>query len=280
MKRTGEKSRAWTAGRNLLLSALAAGFLAGCSDGATGPGGPGAPVSLSIALKAGGAQPSASLFGQATTDGFGNTLDITSAEIVLREIEFKRVSTANCDVPGADDDCEEFEADPQVVSLPVGGANPVEKVVTAQVPEGTYREVEFDVHKLDDTDPRDQAILAMRPELSQISIVVKGTFNGMDFTYTSDLNEKQEIEFAPGNELVVTADPATGTSTANVTLTIDLDSWFMDPASGQLIDPATALKGGPNENLVRDNIRNSIEGYRDDDGDGIAHSEDGDEDAI
>jgi hypothetical protein len=268
-----------TPARNLALAVAAAGFLTACSDSGTGPSDAGAPVKLSIALAGGPAAPGPSLFaqGRVLTDGLGNTLEITSAEIVVREIEFKRVAAAECDTQAGSDDCEEFETDPTVLPLPLDGT--VEQVLTAVVPEGVYEEVEFDIHKLDDSDPKDQALLQARPELSQVSIVVAGTFNGQAFEYTSDLDEEQEIEFAPGDELVVTADPGSTLGSGNVTLVIDLDTWFRDAASGALIDPATAVKGQPNEGVVTDNIRNSIEGFRDDDGDGIPHSDDDDEEA-
>lgn len=46
------------------------------------------------------------------------------------------------------------------------------------------------------------------------------------------------------------------------------NSWFRD-ANGALIDPRSANKGGANENLVKSNIRTSIEGFEDDDRDGV-----------
>jgi hypothetical protein len=55
-------------------------------------------------------------------------------------------------------------------------------------------------------------------------------------------------------------------SATNVTLRLDVARWFVSGTA--LVDPATANKGGLNENLVRDNIRASIDAFRDDDRDG------------
>jgi hypothetical protein len=46
-----------------------------------------------------------------------------------------------------------------------------------------------------------------------------------------------------------------------------VDSWFRR-GDGSLVDPATANKGGANEDLVEENIERSIEGFEDDDRDG------------
>ncbi len=98
-----------------------------------------------------------------------------------------------------------------------------------------------------------------------------GTYNGVSFLYTTDLNEEQGIELT--SSLTV----AEGAGPLNVTLTIDLAPRFTNGAL-MLIDPRTAVKGQPNENLVTDNIKNSIEGFRDDDRDAIPHDDDLDED--
>lgn len=264
----------WRA-RRLLLGAAVLALVAGCDDGPTGPGAGAQTVSLSIRLAGGSANPATSLFaaGLMLTDGLGNTLEITSAELVLREIELKRVESAFCNSEVDDDDCEEIEIGPTIVPLPLDGNTT--KTLEAVVDAGTYDEIEFEVHRLEDSDPLDQQVVAGRPEFADISVRVTGHYNsGNEFIYTSDLNAEQEIELS--DPLVVTADAGATTGSGNITLTIDLDGWFRDGA-GTLIDPATALKGQPNESPVKDNIKLSIEGFRDDDGDGIPHGDDPDE---
>ncbi len=252
----------------LSLAFVLVAALAACDD-ATGPTS-GRTLSLSVGLTGSGANPAPGLFAQGLELNDGtNTLVIESAEVVLREIEFERVETAGCDSEVGDDGCEEFEVGPFIVPLPLDGS--VTKRLEAQVEPGIYDEIEFDIHKPEDDNQADLDFIAQNPNFADISIRVTGTYNGASFLYTSDLNEEQEIELT---SLLNVAD---GAGPVNVTLTIDLASWFASGA-GMLIDPRTALKGQPNENLVTNNIRNSIEGFRDDDRDGVAHDDDLDED--
>ena len=52
----------------------------------------------------------------------------------------------------------------------------------------------------------------------------------------------------------------------NVTLTVDVRSWFA--SAGALVDPASANPGGQNENLVKENIERSFRSFEDDNCDG------------
>jgi hypothetical protein len=253
--------------RAMLRGGLAAGLglAAGCSDPATNPAqGSGELVSLSFAgvaaAGASGAQALAGTLADTLVVAVGNdTLRITSVELVLREVELKRLGVEDCDSTAADDDCEEFETGPILVSLPL--APGAQQAVEVVVDSGTYSEVEFDIHKPGD-DSLDLAFVAANPDFADISIRVRGTFNGTPFTFLSRLNEEQELALVP--PLVVTASGAS----ANLTILLDVSTWFRQPGSGALIDPATANEGGANENVVRDNIKNSIEAFEDDDRDG------------
>ncbi|MGH7753399.1 MAG: hypothetical protein ACREN5_11350, partial [Gemmatimonadales bacterium] len=62
---------------------------------------------------------------------------------------------------------------------------------------------------------------------------------------------------------------------ANVTLRLDVSRWFVNGGGTALVDPATANEGQANENLVRDNIRASIDAFRDDDADGLDDGHEG-----
>ena len=99
------------------------------------------------------------------------------------------------------------------------------------------------------------------------SIRVQGTFNGAPFTYETDLNVKQELNLSP--PLMI--DNATGTT--NVTVRIDLDAWFRD-GSGNLVNPGSGNKGGANEGLIKENIKQSMEAFEDEDRDGDDSDED------
>jgi hypothetical protein len=250
---------------------------AACSDDAnlTGPGGgngSGGTVSLSVSVPAGAGGSAAftgpGAFDIVLVDG-ASTLTITRAAMILREIELELMNDDDCDdhLPGLDDDCEEFETGPTLIELPMDGS--VDQVLTINdVEPGVYDEVEFEVHKLGD-DPADLAFLAEPGHaiFDDVSILVEGTFDdgsasgAQAFVFTTDLNEEQERALFPPIEVTDV------TSSVNVTLSIDVSTWFDVPGSS-LVNPASANKGGPNEGVVKENIKNSIDAFEDDDHDG------------
>jgi hypothetical protein len=244
--------------RALLTISLAAA-LAACGDGA-GPGDT-ATVSLSFATQAPGTPASgfsASVMSDTLGDG-ANTLIITKAEIVLREVELKKQEYEDCNSSMSDDDCEEFDAGPLLLDLPLNGDVATE--ITIAPPAATYDELEFDIHKVSNDDPEDAQFRADHPHMIGKSIRVEGTFNGSPFVYETDLSEEQEFDLVP---------PITVTETAaavNVTILLDLNQWFRT-GGGTLVDPQTGNKGGVNESLITDNIKQSIEAFEDDDHDG------------
>jgi len=250
-----------------------------CSDSPSGPGGAQGTVSLSFMLPGGPGAAAAAVFADGPLvlgpDGNGNTLEIVSAEIVLREIEFELAeSLAGCDsdegeLSGSDDDsCEEYETGPQLVSLPLTPGVVMTDVMVKNVPAGDYEEIELDLHKVGD-DAADLAFLADNPSFEGISVKVRYTWNGgAEQVFTSDVDAEQELE-APFSV-------APGQAEVGVTLTVDVSSWFVD-GSGNYIDPSTAIDGGVNKSSVEGNIENSFEAFEDDDHDGVPHDEDSDE---
>ena len=103
---------------------------------------------------------------------------------------------------------------------------------------------------------------AVRAELRslRVSVQVDGTFNGVGFSFTSDLSAEEEIELSPALAVAESA-------TTDLTLLVDLDRWFRNGA-GLLVDPATANVGLANESLVESNIRATLHAFEDEDHDG------------
>lgn len=265
MKKRVNRMISWS--RTSLVASLVLGLAVACSD----PAGPGAldqTVSLAIGLTGGpgGAAPSLMAAGLELTDLSGNTLVIESAEIVIAEVEFERVETTACDAEVDDDDCEELETGPYLLPLPLDGS--IETEISATVDPGFYDEIELEIHLPDDGDLSDADFIDANPGFENVSVRVTGTYNTQPFEYTSDLDAEQEYDLDPPLEV--------GAGPVGVTLMFDLDAWFRT-GDGTLIDPATANKDQPNEELVEDNIEGSIEGYRDDDHDGVPHDDDDDE---
>jgi hypothetical protein len=234
-------------------------LLGGCSDPATQlemKGG----VAVSFAtrtptLAPGFAPNSAAVLLDDTLITGADTLIVSRARLVLREIELKPQEAVSCDDVGAD--CQEIEIGPVLVDLPLTSG--AEQRFAIEVPAGSYSEIDFEIHKVGD-DPDDLAFLAQHPGFEDISIRVDGTFNGTGFTFTTDVNEEQELTLVPA--LVVT-----DSTSANVTIFVRIDSWFR-AADGSLVDPATANVGGANKSLVDANIKESLDAFEDDDSDG------------
>ena len=244
--------------RSLILTVIVGGALlsAACSN-STAP--QGSQVALSFSGTAPAAGPVLSRAAAAPlTDALGNTLDVTRAQVVLREIDLKRTAAACPAVDTEDDGCEKFEAGPVLVDLPLDGSTAQQ--VAVNIPPGTYSEVEFEIHKISSSDAEDAAFRTANPDFAGISIKVDGMYNGQAFTYTTDLDVEQEFDLMP--PLVVDSVMAT-----NVTVRIDISQWFQD-ATGNFVDPASANKGGQNESIVNENIKQSIEAFEDRDRDG------------
>ena len=256
----------------LFSAPLVAVALAACADNTGGRLSlamssvrPGAAVASSGQSGAMGA-PSVVTAGDTTIIALGNdTIILRSVEVVLREVELKRVEAAGCDSIEHNSDCEEFETGTTLVSLPLG-TTATETVVSINAPAGMYDELEFKIHKPESSD--DAAFIAANPNFDGVSIRVTGTYSQAgtrsDFTFTSDLDASQEVLLSP---------PLTVSDgvPANVTLRIDVANWFVNGAA--LVNPATANKGQANEGLVKDNIEASIDAFRDDNHDG--HDDDG-----
>jgi hypothetical protein len=238
----------------MISAAALALVLGGCAD-STGPvPAPGqGRVSLSVGSTTATSGNTQALASDTMTLG-GTTLVIERVQLVISEIELRRAQdTTVCDSSASGDDgCEELEIGPMLLDLPLG-SGPAH-VFTVDIDTGTYRRIGFEIHKPDDDTPGDSAFLQQNPGFRGVSIRVEGSWNGTPFVFTSDLNEDQRLDLNP--PLVVSEAGAT-----NLVLMLDLRQWFLDASRTSFVDPATANKGGANENLVRDNIRDSIEAF-------------------
>ena len=185
---------------------------------------------------------------------------VTRVDLVLREIELKRLEVAACDAIPDNGDCEDFETGPILVTLPPFG---VTQVTVKDAPNGMYDKFEFKIHKPDPSN--DGGFVGTLPQgfPSGVSIRVQGVYNAnaQSFDFQSDLDVGMEV--ALNTPLTVSG------GSANVDLQIDLSSWFKNGAGTGLVDPASANKGFPNESLVANNIKASFHGFEDDNRDGL-----------
>lgn len=229
---------------------------------------PGIPLSAAVAGWGSVQGATVLAAGDSTVVALGNdTVIIRSVEMVLRKIELKRIDAVACDSIDGNDDCEEFETGPVLVSLPLG--NGTDRVIAVNLPDGTYDKFEATIHQPSASD--DAAFIAAHPDFDGVSIRVTGTYSAggtrTDFVFTSDLDSEQEIDLDP--PLTVTG------GAANITLRIDLSTWFLATGGTALVDPASANKGGGNEGVVKNNIEQSIDAFHDDNSDGLDDDHEG-----
>jgi hypothetical protein len=215
----------------------------------------------------------------------GDVLVVSKAQLVVRNVQLKS-ATAVCsdddddettgkssssssysssssssgrddDDDDDDDDCAEIRVGPYLVDVPVNGADAAR--VAVAVPAGTYSSIRLWLYKVSSGDSADVAFRQTNPDFRDISVRLTGTFNGTPFTFTNNVNAKLTVP--------LTAPLVIGTGGDNVTVTIDLGTWFLRP-SGGLYSPAAANTPGQARTQVQNNIRNAFRAFRDDDKDG------------
>lgn len=185
--------------------------------------------------------------------GTNGTLTVEEILVVIDEVELHRAD-ASCDDGGrssgssgtgssgdggdADDDCGELEAPARFLDLPLDG-RPI-AAVTAEVPAGVYKRLDFEIEDLEDdeTDPvRAAAIAAVRAQLLAIapdwprkaSARVRGSFTpagGSPIAFRVFLEAEVEIELDLIPNLVVSED---GSVSREITVDVRPDIWFRRP---------------------------------------------------
>jgi len=233
-----------------LTCALLVSLLAACTDTGLKLS---RPISLSMTTAGSRASlPAGSAVSAAIQIGSGaNSLSITQAQATLERIELAGSGSCVSDMEESDqmqaqpeaeqdaeaeDGCEELRVGPTLLTLPVDGTTKV--ILDALVPAGTYSGVEAKVD----------------------SVKVTGTYTdasnqGHAFTFRADIDAHVEASFQS---------PVTvGAGTSNVTVDVDIASWFKD-ANGAVLDPTNPA----NAAVITANIRHSVHAFEDDDHDG------------
>jgi hypothetical protein len=239
--------------RSLVVGALGMGLLAGCSDGLSVGGM--TPISVSFqVVGAGGAAPvSTRLGGPAMVAGppmdiigTNGTLTLDEVRIIINEVELKRADVSCSSGSGDDsgsgsdssDDCGEFEIGPRFLDLPLDGQTI--EAVTATIPAGVYKELDFEIEDLEDDeeDPVEAALIAaVRQEVEgefpdwprKASALVVGSFtptggSPVDFRVYLEAEVEIEMELIPN--LVV--DEA-GSRSRDLTVAVSPALWFSRP---------------------------------------------------
>ncbi len=223
--------------KRFLALALLAAALPACSD-STGPGGNRVAVRFATATPSRAAalpvSASVAATGTLTVTGGNGTLAIDDIRLIVSELELERAegSCATATATDAGHDCEEVQAPPSLLALPLDGT-PV-TVGTSDIPAGTYTSLKF---KVEDEQPESDESAASRQALDAIltqlrttypnfpqdaSMVVHGTFTpagGTAQTFTVYFRAEVEVE-KPLDP------PVTVPGTATLTVTVDPSLWF------------------------------------------------------
>lgn len=182
-----------------------------------------------------------------------DSIKIARARFVIRDIKYKTQS-----------DSANFRAEPFVLELNL--SNAIQSMSVKGVPFGTYRKIEFDVHRINANDisslpTSEQALFQDFLDTDRYSIIVSGTLytagQPVAFTFRSRINVKQKIDLSP--EMII-SEPSPA---INATMLISSGGWFKS-SSGVLLDPTDPQ----NENTISDNLRASIKVFKDNNKDG------------
>lgn len=182
-----------------------------------------------------------------------NVLVLNEAKIMLKDIKLHAEDEGEGE--GHDDN---VMIGPVIVQLKLSGA--VNLVTSSNVPPNSYERVIFQIHKLVSTEINTPDPDFIDPDGTTYSVVVKGVYNGTDFIFKSSISVNQKLEFP--RLLVVNAN-----SVANFTLMATPEIWFMNN-SGIFLDPSDPANRTEIESNIRNNIRNSIEAFEDNDHNG------------
>jgi hypothetical protein len=242
-------------------------LLAGCTDSTSASAG--RPMSVSFAT--GSASPAATMSispsgasRSITATSGANTLVISKAQVVVARMELARAGASCTSTSAAGDDqsdehqCAELTLAPSLVDLPVDAT--IASPLQINIPAGTYSALEAKIRPVRgdaDHGKGSAAFLTAHPEFAGVTVRVEGTYNGKAFVYTGAPRAEFETVFNP--PIVVDAAPA------NVTVQVDLATWFKD-ASGALIDPSSTNADAMA--TIANNIRRSFRAFHDDDRNG------------
>ncbi len=220
------------------LAILSAGILAGCSD-STGPEGD-HPFQLRVRTTPSLSPPTPPA-GQAP-----------GVEIIEVDQAFVVLGGFKLETAGVDEN-EDWKVEESVV-IPLDLTGQTSLAYDAEVPPGTYKELEVSVDKLEAGNPEEAPLIAGYPDLEEVSVRVTGNLvrNGTSeaFVFSAPIDIDAEITFPSP---IVMDDGAAATI---VSVVFDMGMWFESEAGAQL-DP----NDPGDHSAIEDAIERSITTY-------------------
>lgn len=201
---------------------------------------------------------SVSLSVTATVEG------TTGPEVRMRdpahELVIERVALVleGVELSGAGGDAP-LEHRPFVLDVPLHGV--VRSLLATAVAPGRYPAMRLRLRPPARSDPHTLPILLDHPDVEGVSVRVEGRWDGEPFTFGRPLDDVQQIALTPPLEVEG--------RTTNLTLSLDVGSWFRAP-DGTLMDPRALEGDTPPGRAVEERIRASFAAFEDADVDGVA----------
>lgn len=215
----------------LLTTALG---LAGCSSPTEGEN----VASISLSFVVGD--------NSALAKAMSGHVTVSSAKVLLKTIQFH--STGN-------GDSLDFKSDPLVVVLDLFGG--LTTVGPIDIPAGEYHKVSFRLHKPEvGEDSLDADFYESDRGSDRYSVVVAGTYGDTTFVFKSRRTANQRLEFDP--RLTVTDT----TTAVNVTLSVDVNSWFVNPQTGGDLSPNDPQDESDIDNAISKSFRGFVDNNR------------------
>jgi hypothetical protein len=182
-----------------------------------------------------------------------NNVVLSSFKINLKEIEFEFAEGSDDDDDDSSDDDGFYNGDDEFelngpFELDLLNQNAV--VTTVTIPNGTYEEVEFKLHK---------STNANSPMFNK-SIEITGTINGTPFVFWHTIDEDFEIDYEDANQNLVV-----NNNSYDIVFNFDLNQVLslVDLSSAQDGDGDGTIEIGPNDTdgnqALANQIANSIE---------------------
>ncbi len=168
--------------RRTLLTLISAAFMAACGGTGTGTD-PGTSVAIKFGTAGSAASPSSaatfSVVGGQAGDvaghivGTNGELNLTGIWVIVEEFELEPVEVADCDVEPEPASCADFEQEYFFIDVPLDGTTIT--VVSAEIPDGSYDELEFEVDDVE-VDPDDPEEVAEADLIAALYVTVHNQF--------------------------------------------------------------------------------------------------------
>lgn len=181
-----------------------------------------------------------------------NLLVLKEAKILINDLKIHLKD----DEIETEDEGENLKIGPFVINLSLDSK--VTPVTIANIPAGNYVKAKFEIHKLQGNEmPPDPDFADAN---GRYSVVVRGLYNGADFTYKSKVTANQKYRLQP---------PLSVTSAMGYNLTFYASPamWFVDD-NGNILNPMLESNRVIIDNIIKNNLKNHIRVFVDNDCDG------------